>query len=854
MTCTVLREEIAIRLLALLVLATGVAPTTNAQTAPATEIARQPEADQSTAQLDVRFTLDTNSRFGSFTYVPAQWGELHLRLENRGDAPRNLLCTTYFDEQPALQFGRQVWLPPRSKLSLSHPVLMPKADQFKDNTAGVQSLVIEKSSGNEVLVKDDSGQLLHDRSLLVAPTVRHTGVVAGWGYADAVPQDVMDLVIASRVNQGLNNKVTVLGTQFLPADETSLKYLDHIVLAEDRLIEDFAALTAVRRWLHGGGRLWVMLDRADPLILERLLGDDFQGHVVDRVGLTSVRIDKAPTLAAPNGEPGETVDYDEPVEMSRIVVSGMKILNTVNGWPAAMTGSFGEGRLLITTLGARGWIKPRPPLDEVKPGVPLPAPQSDYVPSSPMEDLAAYVLSKREPDLLSPSALESLAQEHVSYKVPTWTLIASTMCGFLAALFAAAIWLWRMDCVEHFGWSGSLLAITFGLVLMGIGHSNRYRVPGTIASVQLAQAIGGTDDVRTQGVLAVYRPKGDQSLIQTAAGGELWSDMTALEGSTRRMVTTDLGTFHWEGLPQPAGLSMHRDAASGSIADRIEARATLDARGIVGRFSGHPATGADAMLATRYGRIGVQLAADGVFTARADDVFQSDQYLDANFLGDEQDRRRRMLQELFVNQTWQDSLDRPQLLLWVNDWEHGFQFGDGLTRQGDTLLAVPLEISRPSAGTEIVIPSPLLSIATRRPPDGSLAAGFWDDARKEWQERSSPSSTWLSVQIPRGLLPLEATKASLEIKVSGPMGRIEILGVKNGAPVSLQTVMNPVGSLFLKIEDPDVLTISDQGDLSLGINAGDPTEVAGASAANFWRIDSLALQVWAKASNRSEED
>jgi hypothetical protein len=116
----------------------------------------------------------------------------------------------------------------------------------------------------------------------------------------------------------------------------------------------------------------------------------------------------------------------------------------------------------------------------------------------------------------------------------------------------------------------------------------------------------------------------------------------------------------------------------------------------------------------------------------------------------------------------------------------------------------------------------------------------------------------LSFQIPRSLLPLVATKARLEIKVSGPMGRIEILGVKNGAPVSLQTVTNPVGSLVFEIEDAEVLNISDQGDLSLGISAGDPAAgpapMAVGSADNFWRIDSLALQISAKASDRSEED
>ncbi|MGE0378478.1 MAG: hypothetical protein AB7Q45_23975 [Planctomycetaceae bacterium] len=843
-------------------------------------MAREPAVDQSASKADVRFFLEANSRFGLFTYVPEHWGELHLRLEHAGDTPRELLCTSYFDGQPTLQFGRQVWLPPRSKLSISHPVFFPPADYFQDETANVQSLLIENTPGEEVLVKNDAGQLRHDRSLLVRPAVRNTGVAAGWSSADAVPQDVLDLIVASRVNQGLSNKVTVLAGQFLPADETSLNYLDHLVLAENRLVDDVAALTAVRRWLHAGGRLWIMLDRADPVILERLLGDEFQGYVVDRVGLTSVRIDNAPSLLVPNGEPGETIDYEEPVPMARMVVSGMRVWNSVNGWPAALTRAYGEGRLLITTLGPRAWIKPTPPPGQSQPAERQPNSESDFAPVSPMVDLAAYILGQREPAALPQGELEDLVQEYVSYQIPNWSLIVGTMGCLLASLIATGIWLWRWERLEYFGWSGSLLGVIFGLLLFGFGLANRYRVPATIASVQLVQAISGTDDVRARGLIAVYRPEGSPSLIRTAQGGELWPEMTGLEGSTRRMVTTDLGKFHWEGLPQPAGLRFYPDATSRAFDERIAARATMDAQGIVGTLAGHLAAGADVVLATRQGRIGVQWAADGAWTARADEVLEADQYLDATFLGDVQNRRRRIVKELYENRSWRNSLDRPQLLLWLNDWDHGFRFGDGLARQGETLLTVPLEISRPPTGTEMLIPSPLLGFVSRRPPDGSAPSGFWDEVRGEWQERSSPSSTWLSFQIPRGLLPLRATQARLEVKVSGLMGRIEIMGVRDGEVVSLESVQDPVGSLVFELDDPEILTVSANGELTLGVSAGvsarpvrsqtesaavassdaagsTPQAAAGlvsTAPANYWRIESLSMQLWARASELPEED
>ena len=69
-----------------------------------------------------------------------------------------------------------------------------------------------------------------------------------------------------------------------------------------------------------------------------------------------------------------------------MVVSDMKVWNTVNGWPAAMTRSYGEGRLLITTLGAGLDENPNVRKENDKPKDPLLI--SDFAPSTPMDDLA----------------------------------------------------------------------------------------------------------------------------------------------------------------------------------------------------------------------------------------------------------------------------------------------------------------------------------------------------------------------------------------------------------------------------------------------------------------------------------
>lgn len=829
----------------------------------AQDSARSPAGEEGSPSASggrIRFSLDVDSPFGLRTLVPGQWGELHLRLENGTDLPRDLLCTSYFEGQPELQYGRQVWVPPRARLELSHPVWLPASGPVDGNTVTVHSLVIDGATDREVLLADESGQLRHERSVVVNAGERQSAVIAGWRPQEAVPQDVLDLVMASRSIQGLSTRVSILAGDFLPTDASHLEYLDHIVVADARLTEDSAALGAVRSWLHAGGRLWIMLDRAGPRVMEQLFGDEFLGHLVDRVPLSSVRIDVAPSPAAPDGRPGTQVPHEQPVELARIAVSGMKVWNTVDGWPASLTMDYGQGRVLVTTLSPRGWMKPLEPSSVERSEPASGEPPQGFTVLSPMEELSAYILAKRDAVPIPLPELAAIAQEYVAYEVPSFGLMAGSMIGFLMFLAALAAWLWRTQNLEHFGWAGSLVALLFAVALSAQGATDRAEVPETMASTQFVQAMRGTDDVRGYGATAVYRTRGSGGPVATLRGGKLSPDVAETTGSIRRMITTDLDRYHWDGLQEQAGLQSYSHAQTRTFPDRIVATATLDDRGLIGQIAGLPSVGDSAIVATRQGRLNVTLEDDGRFRARADAVMTASQYVDAVLLSDVADRRRRVLEMLFENRTWANSLEQPLLMTWRDDWDSGFDFGNDLTRQGDALLAVPLEIARPPAGTTMVIPAPFLSYTSCAPPDGSNPSGFWDDNSREWQERSSPSTTWLHFEIPRQLLPLIPLQARIDVEVTGAMGRLEILGVRDGRVVPLDAASNPAGSLSFEIDDPAVLAVSEEGHLTLGLHAGTPaasetqTETGGQTSSgpdlsapiNYWRIEALSMQLSAQ--------
>lgn len=830
---------------------------------------------QKSAAPSFRYTVHFTSDTGAYTYVPERWGELRITMVNGLNESRDLLCATTFEQDAGLQFGRTVWMPPASLLRTNHPIRVPVIDPKAGTNIKLQSLISEKSGGNEVLVKTEEGQMRHESAMIITREERNTGIIGPPVRSTPTKRnDVADLVVAARIKQSLNNRYSFLEDRFMPIDQSSLDPYDHIVVADDTLIHDHASALAVRQWLYSGGRLWVMLDLCSPEVLEVLLGDDFTGHVIDRVGLNTVRVDQTPLMIDGEVTVGEEIVYDDPVTMARIVGANMNVRYTVNGWPAALTKNFGDGRLLVTTLGAPALMKP---LQEKLQRTDNPLLLTQFTPTGPMGMLADFILGPRVPELLPAVEIESQAQDYVGYSVLSWWLVVGTLLAFSATILGVGLILLRWGSPEQLSWIGSILAIIVSAILIQSGRANRNAIPPTLASIQLTQAVAGTDNVRSSGLITVYQPDGSNFPIAATRGGRLMPDVAGSDGAARRLVLTDLGQYHWENVPQPAGLRSTPFKQFDSLTSRLQARVTFNPTGVEGKYEGEFPPGTDPIVVTQFGRMGLTMKGDGTFSGRVEDVFENDQFVAAGLLSDEQDRRRVTLKNLLEGDKRKESdkrkdfPDSPQLMFWTTPRDDGFRFGDNLKLLGSTLVSIPLTFERPAGGQEIVIPSPFLLYAVRQNPDGTSPSAMWSSIDRKWQERATPGLNWLSFQIPRELLPLTARRARVDLKVTGPVGRIEIFGLKEGTPTSLKTVIDPIGSVAIDLNEADALVIDQEGRLSLGLSAGDasrPELTHGNSASggaggqpqassgkvNYWRIESLALQLWAVTTDLAKKD
>ncbi|MBC7853198.1 MAG: hypothetical protein IAF94_07160, partial [Pirellulaceae bacterium] len=318
---------------------------------------------------------------GAAAYLPERWGTVQLQFTNLDNEPRELLAVTFMVKDRSLQFGRKAWVPARTRLTLDHPIRFPPAEEGAKGF-DILTLLLDPRQENEAILRGGLGQMQLGGRLRLAEVPATAILNLREGLRDdSMLEEIRDLpyelVVACKSSEMLGRSMAQINASILPATPEAYDSIDQIIVADNRLTHDGPAMTAIRRWLFGGGTLWVMLDRVDPRVLELLLGEEFPCQVVDRVELTTVRIE--PTSRKGGGDISQR-EYDQAIGMVRVLTSHVEVACTVDGWPAAFWKTCGKGKLLVTTLAADGWmiqglsedagpISPPPPNPDGPPGL-----------------------------------------------------------------------------------------------------------------------------------------------------------------------------------------------------------------------------------------------------------------------------------------------------------------------------------------------------------------------------------------------------------------------------------------------------------------------------------------------------
>ncbi|MCO6458865.1 MAG: hypothetical protein J5I93_26455, partial [Pirellulaceae bacterium] len=605
---------------------------------------------------------------GTRRYAPNKWGIVAVDLYNPTDQPAELLVTSYLNHDQGLQFGRRMWVPAGTRRASWYPIKVPPiADAQRDSVdvgslleilsqpgAGPDSSQQPVSTQQVVARRSESGLML-DRGNVVSGLVLNRDpnpMKISWPY---------ESVIAARACQQQSRQLALLESGPLPPTPEALDALDQLVVASDRVAEDAAAMRAIRTWLVRGGRLWLMLDQLSPEVATRLAGDHLAWQEVDRVGLTTIHVEGTEVVPYLKDE---VFELEQPETQVRVLVTGARVSHTLDGWPAAFWLDVGRGQMLVTTVGPRAWIRRRTGAD--------PRPRSvlqdtNYYPRPPLEQLAGEFFAPPQPALFEAADTVPYLSEQIGYRTLPRPVLAAILGSFCLLVVGGAAWFMGRGRGELLAAGVAGTAVLVTALIAGLGWATRSAVPQSVASFQLLDAVPDQSELNVVGSLGLYNPVPLDEPLGSERGGLLWPDMTGLQGTTRRLIFSDLDRFAWDNLRLPPGVRLAAVETTAPLAGPLRAWASFQESGLQGQLRAADAVElSDAVIATPSGRLlAVRIDAEGHFEATADGVFARGQYSAEALLSDEGRRRRDLYARLLDPERIDRLIRRPSLLVWA---------------------------------------------------------------------------------------------------------------------------------------------------------------------------------------------
>jgi hypothetical protein len=805
---------------------------------------------------------------GARNSLTESWGRLDFQLRNPTDSDRQARVFVFYEGRPDVQYGREVWVPARSSLS-TWVLVGPAPSEGPTRARPVQVLLYERRGGTDRLILPPTEERFRSELVYYRKREPFTAILLDESTTDDLalgqlprPESSADeallLAQAFRYARRLSTFVGQVGTSSLPVTPETFDGIDHFILASGRLASDPRAMRALRQWLEGGGTVWVMLDMVEPELVAPLLGDALDFQVVDRVSLTTLEI--ATQLSGKRMWEEPVRDYERPVAFVRVLLAANeRARHTVDGWPVWFTRQVGRGKIVFTTLGPRAWYRPRERSDPPSPYANLPALP---VPTAPLEAIAQELQPQSErmrdeggrikdeseegkpavlhpSSLTLPSAFRSLLSQEIGYAVLGRGTVGLILGIFLVAALALWFVLRRSRRPELLGWLGPGAALGAAGLLLAMGESSRRAALPTVAVGQVVNAVSGSEEAAVHGLLAVYRPDSGPAEAAAGQGGLFELDMAGLEGQTRRLVLTDMDSWHWENLAMPAGVRLAPFRYTAPTGTPLTAVARFGPDGVEGKLTPGPFQDpGDAFLHVPGGRkLAVRLRPDGSFAAGGQDVLVAGQFLAGSVLSDRQQRRQQLYREL-LPQLGGGLGARNVLLAWAEPIDTHFTFGPKARLVGDALLIIPLRLEKPARGARLTVPGPLIPYRRVR-KEGPVSPTL---------NSRVGTAMHLRFQLPAEVLPLKVERARLVAKINAPSRRVTVAGQTDGGPVEIHRVESPLDPIRLEIGEERFLHLDEDGGLHLNLVIsdllGDVQEgQEGAQKIDEWTIEYLELEV-----------
>jgi len=244
--------------------------------------------------------------------------------------------------------------------------------------------------------------------------------------------------------------------------------------------------------------------------------------------------------------------------------------------------------------------------------------------------------------------------------------------------------------------------------------------------------------------------------------------------------------------------------------------------------------------------ITARFAEDHKFSADSGDVLSPGNYLAGTVITDKQRWRQTVVTSLLDSQAWRSNAADLVLFTWVDPIPLPFDVNvtEPEQQKGNALLAVPVEIQRPSAGTEVSIPAPFITYRAVLGPSGTISPAYSNLERKWIGPLATATQANIAIELPQEVLPLELTRVTFFLNISAPRRTLRILAYDSGQEHLLGEIRGPVGTKQISIDEVDPIQFDDEGRLILVVDVGEhPNEADGNISVVGWKINDLSIQI-----------
>lgn len=772
-------------------------------------------------------------------YNSNRWGLVKGTFANRSDQPREITAMVTPQRMSGARFIRSVTVPPDTIRESSWPVLLDGTtnDPFEFDVVildgGFDSATIKQSRFGEPTDSFASGN--SGGSYLTEARGAFSPGVCGVLYSrDAAnhPQAVDDIdqfAIAAREESGMPPMIIPFTAEDLNGYPEALGPAQQLLISSPDLERHPDACEAVRIWVQRGGRAMIFLTECGPQSTQAVLAEAVPLTVIDRTTLNSVAFRHNAAYRS-TGAQNRSFDreFDEPITLVRADFERGQDLWTVDDWPALVQVPFGDGHFFICTVSANALLD-----DEGRPNAL----------SEPV--LETMFRTEHEGPLLASDDLGASGAQSIGYVIPQRKTAALILAGFTILLAIAGFLLLKRDRPGVLLMTVPVLALLAAVPGILMGKQSRNVAPTTLLEHRIANLGGAQAAFAADGTATVYSPDAASATIDLKP----YSVLQPAEGNQApRFVWVDRGQSFWADFSQPAGATSYSQKSVLRLRQPLSATASFDEQGLTIRLPNSEELQPEDLILAGSGpdRQAVE-SSDGVFRSRPRDLLTADEFSNAALLTDRQLRRADQYRRLFANERLLGSFpDQPTLLFWTSQLPSTAELESSERSETATLVALPLDLETPEAGTEFTIPPVLLPYKVERDQDGAVGGAYSTSMRK-WIRKKTGSQILLRFDLPKAVQPMQFTSADLTLRIFAGDRTVSL----NMGPIDrmqeLASLESPVGNQNIAI-DASALNQGDGRSLLLRISVSDlegidPEKRMNAEQDDFWQIERLLLSV-----------